>query len=67
MRGILQRGKANRYGQYEVGTGQREGRGAGTRTAGALWGPFPRAALEIARPDALLNVQQDVLGLLENA
>lgn len=43
------------------------GRGAGTRTAGALWGPFPRAALEMARPDALLNVQQDVLGLLENA
>ena len=43
------------------------GRGAGTRTAAALWGPFPRAALEMARPDALLTVQQDVLGLLENA
>lgn len=43
------------------------GRGAGTRTAAALWGPFPRAALETARPDALLQVQQDVLGLVENA
>ncbi|HEX2079694.1 MAG TPA: HAD-IA family hydrolase [Longimicrobium sp.] len=43
------------------------GRGAGTRTAGALWGPFPRAALEKARPDALLNRQQDVLSLLEKA
>ena len=42
------------------------GRGAGTRTAGALWGPFPRAALEMARPDALLTVQQDVLGLLDD-
>ncbi|HEU0297861.1 MAG TPA: HAD-IA family hydrolase [Longimicrobium sp.] len=40
------------------------GRAAGTRTAGALWGPFPRAALETARPDALLTMQQDVLGLL---
>ena len=43
------------------------GRAAGTRTAAALWGPFPRAALEMARPDALLNEQRDVLGLLEKA
>ncbi len=40
------------------------GRGAGTRTAGALWGPFPRAALEAARPNALLERPADVLGLL---
>ncbi len=43
------------------------GRAAGTRTAGALWGPFPRAALEAAGPDALLHAQQDVLRLLDEA
>jgi pyrophosphatase PpaX len=43
------------------------GQAAGTRTAGALWGPFPRAALEKARPDALLDAQQDVLRLLDEA
>lgn len=41
------------------------GKAAGTRTAGVLWGPFPRAALESAGPDALLDAQQDVLRLLE--
>jgi pyrophosphatase PpaX len=37
------------------------GREAGTYTAGALWGPFPRAALEAERPDHLLQAQADVL------
>lgn len=40
------------------------GRAAGTRTAAALWGPFPRQALEDARPDAFLGEQRDVLRLL---
>ncbi|CAN5782200.1 HAD family hydrolase [soil metagenome] len=40
------------------------GRAAGTRTAGALWGPFPRAALEAARPNVLLERPADVLKLL---
>jgi pyrophosphatase PpaX len=40
------------------------GRGAGTWTAGALWGPFPREALERERPDALLQAQEDVLRLV---
>lgn len=39
------------------------GHGAGTRTAAALWGPFPRAALEAERPDYWLRSQEDVLGL----
>lgn len=39
------------------------GRAAGVRTAAALWGPFPRAALEDARPDALLDSIEDVLAL----
>lgn len=43
------------------------GQAAGTRTAGALWGPFPRATLEAARPDALLRAQHDVLRLLDEA
>lgn len=37
------------------------GREAGTRTAGALWGPFPREALEEERPDHLLASQVEVL------
>ncbi|HET7232430.1 MAG TPA: HAD-IA family hydrolase [Longimicrobium sp.] len=37
------------------------GREAGTRTAAALWGPFPRAALLAERPDVLLERQEDVL------
>jgi pyrophosphatase PpaX len=43
------------------------GQAAGTRTAGALWGPFPRATLEAARPDVLLREQADVLRLLDAA
>ena len=41
------------------------GRAAGTRTAAALWGPFPREALLAERPDALLERPQDVLALIE--
>ena len=41
------------------------GRAAGTRTAAALWGPFPREALLAEQPDALLERQADVLSLLE--
>ncbi|HEX5725948.1 MAG TPA: HAD-IA family hydrolase [Longimicrobiaceae bacterium] len=40
------------------------GRAAGTLTAAALWGPFPREALERERPDVLLHAPQDVLALL---
>jgi pyrophosphatase PpaX len=40
------------------------GREAGTRTAAALWGPFPRAALLAERPDFLLERQRDVLELV---
>ena len=40
------------------------GRAAGTRTAGALWGPFPRAALEAAGPDRLLERQEEVLEIV---
>jgi len=40
------------------------GRAAGTRTAAALWGPFPREVLLAERPDALLHRQEDVLALL---
>lgn len=40
------------------------GREAGTRTAAALWGPFPREALLAERPDALLARQEDVLALV---
>jgi pyrophosphatase PpaX len=40
------------------------GRAAGTRTAAAAWGPFPRAVLERERPDAFLERQEDVFGLL---
>ena len=40
------------------------GRAAGTRTAAALWGPFPRAALLAERPDFALERQQDVLDLV---
>jgi pyrophosphatase PpaX len=43
------------------------GKAAGTRTAGALWGPFPRAALEAAGPDVFLHAQDDVLRLLDGA
>jgi pyrophosphatase PpaX len=40
------------------------GRAAGTRTAAALWGPFPRATLLAERPDVLLERQEDVLALV---
>jgi pyrophosphatase PpaX len=40
------------------------GRAAGTRTAAALWGPFPRARLEEERPDFYLSAQADVLRLV---
>jgi pyrophosphatase PpaX len=43
------------------------GKAAGTRTAGVLWGPFPREALEKAQPDAFLHTQADVLRLLDEA
>lgn len=42
------------------------GRAAGTRTAGALWGPFPRAALEAEGPDWLLEAPGKVLRVVEN-
>jgi pyrophosphatase PpaX len=41
------------------------GRAAGTWTAAALWGPFPREALERERPHHLLRHQQDVLALVQ--
>jgi len=40
------------------------GRAAGTRTAAALWGPFPREVLLAERPDVLLHRQEDVLDLV---
>ncbi|HEX2091580.1 MAG TPA: HAD-IA family hydrolase [Longimicrobiaceae bacterium] len=40
------------------------GRAAGTRTAGALWGPFPRAALERESPDWLWERPEEVLGVV---
>lgn len=40
------------------------GRAAGALTAAALWGPFPRAALEAERPDFWLRGQGEVLGIL---
>ncbi|MBI3790095.1 MAG: HAD-IA family hydrolase [Gemmatimonadetes bacterium] len=40
------------------------GRGAGTRTCAALWGPFDRATLEAERPDALATGMRDLLSIL---
>lgn len=40
------------------------GRAAGTRTAAALWGPFPLAILEAEHPDHLLTRQDEVLDLV---
>jgi pyrophosphatase PpaX len=40
------------------------GREAGTRTAAALWGPFPLTVIEEERPDFLLERQEDVLDLV---
>ncbi len=42
----------------------RAGRAAGTRTCGALWGPFARADLEAERPDALAAGMRDVLSIV---
>lgn len=39
------------------------GRAAGTRTAGALWGPFGREILEAEGPDWLVRTPGEVLGL----
>ena len=41
------------------------GRDAGTRTCGALWGPFDRATLEAERPDALAGGMRDLLRIVE--
>lgn len=43
------------------------GRAAGTRTAAALWGPFPRAVLEEAGADYFFDRQEDVLELVGGA
>jgi pyrophosphatase PpaX len=40
------------------------GRAAGMTTIAALWGPFPRADLEAAGPDALAETPDDVLAIL---
>ncbi len=40
------------------------GKAAGTKVAAALWGPFPRTALERERPDWMLTAPGDVLGLV---
>lgn len=42
------------------------GRAAGVRTGAALWGPFPRAALEVERPDAFLERIDEVVALIGN-
>lgn len=41
------------------------GRAAGTRTAAVLWGPFPRQALDAARPDYFFERQEEVLNLVD--
>lgn len=40
------------------------GRAAGMFTVAAAWGPFPRADLEAARPDALAETPADVLAIV---
>lgn len=40
------------------------GRAAGVRTAGVLWGPFPRDELDAAGPDRILARPDELLGLL---
>jgi pyrophosphatase PpaX len=47
---------------HDIVAGQR----AGTWTAAALWGPFPRSVLESTRPDFLLDAQEEILELLED-
>lgn len=41
------------------------GRAAGVRTAAALWGPFPRAALEREAPDWWLTTHAEVLEVVD--
>lgn len=41
----------------------RAGRGAGTRTAAALWGPYDRSVLEAEAPDFWLEGLAEVMGL----
>lgn len=41
----------------------RAGRGAGTRTASALWGPFPLEALKVERPDHFVSRPEELLAL----
>lgn len=43
------------------------GRAAGTRTAAALWGPFPHDDLIAAAPDFMLNSQDDILRVLDES
>ena len=45
----------------------RSGRGAGVRTAAALWGPFGRSHLEDARPDYWLERPEELLNLIGNS
>ena len=40
------------------------GRAAGTHTAAALWGPFPRELLEKERPDHCVERVSDLTSLL---
>ena len=41
----------------------RAGRGAGTRTAAALWGPFPHETLRAEKPDHFVSRPEEVLAL----
>lgn len=41
------------------------GRAAGTRTAAALWGPFPAEVLKVEHPDFLLRRQEEVVEIVE--
>lgn len=41
----------------------RAGRGAGTRTAAALWGPFPHEALRAEGPDHFVSRPEELLAL----
>lgn len=45
----------------------RAGRSAGTRTAGVLWGVFPRGALAAEEPDWLVNEPGELLALRPDA
>ena len=43
------------------------GRAAGVRTAGVLWGPFPRDELVAAGPDRILDHPAQLADLLDEA